>query len=213
VLREALQLKEREGDEVGEGIVRTFYAEALLACGQLEAAQAEARKALFSVCLGGMVEAEAEATRVLGEIFLKLRKIPEALAQFDHAAAMAQDVGHCSLWLESLTGKLQAALASGKIPPLAEAYRVLNEARKGLSTNYFTVAADYELFRAAQQLSSQVEGFQPEGDHLAAAYHELLREAGFQNDPDQRHRYLFHIPVHAAILEAARQAGLAGPSH
>ncbi len=212
LLREALQLRESEGDEVGMAIVGTSLAEVLLELGQIEAAQAEARRALFALCLSGIVEAEAEAERVLGRILIKQRRSGEALPHLEQAAEIARSVGDQGLLLEALTGKLQAAIALEETCAIGEGYRELLAVRQGLPPNYFTISADLALAQAAERLLQEDSSFQPASNHLAAAYSELMRETGYLADPTLRQHFLFQVPAHTVLLEAARQKGLSIPT-
>lgn len=213
LLREALRVREAQGDTVGEAIACTALAEVLVSLGQLDAARSEARRALFALSLAGLAEPQADAERVLGRALHRQRRSAEALHHLVQAAEIFREYRNDSLHLEALTFRLEAALALEDATEIERAYRDLLAARQHAPSSYFSIGADYWLAVASETLARGADpGSSPAEDHLRSAYSELLRETEYLEDPLMRQKFLFQVPLHAAILEAARKAGLAAPA-
>jgi tetratricopeptide (TPR) repeat protein len=210
VLRRALALREGRDDSRGEAIARAAVAEALLRLGQLEAAHAEARKAHFALALLPESEARAEAERVLGEIVLRQRRPAEAGAHFAEAERLFRAVGNDLALPEVLADRLEVALAIGRIEAVRQAWNALADERRRRPSLPFGAISDFQLFHAGDWLRKKGQEVEDPLPFLERAYAELMRETAFLA-PELRQRFLFQVPVHQAIVDAATHRGLGLP--
>ena len=210
VLRQALSLREGRDDARGEAIARSALAEGLLRLGQLEAAHAEARKAHFTLALLPESEARAEAERVLGEILLRQRRPAEAASHFAEAERIFRAVGTDLALPDVLADRLEAALAIGRVEAVRSAWSALADERRRRASAPSGVASDFQLFSAAEWLRKKGEEVEDPRPFLERAYAELMRETGFLA-PELRQRFLFQVPGHQALVDAATRHGLGLP--
>ena len=210
VLKRALQLRDGRDDSVGEAIARVALAEVHLELGQLELAHQEARKALFSLSIVPEVDARADAERVLGQVLLRQRRADEADARLVEAERIYRAAGNDFALLTVLALRLETAMAGGRVDAVAAAFDALAGERLRLPQIVSAALFDYPLSVGAGWLRDRRgDGADPR-PYLEQAYSELLRQTGFLS-PAMRQRFLFQIPAHAAILEAATQRGLSMP--
>ncbi len=210
VVKRALALREGRDDAVGEAIARVELAELQLELGQLDAAHQEARKALFALSLVAEHDALADAERVLGQVFVRSRRPAEAMPRFAEAERIYRNAGNELAVLNILACRLDAAIAAGEVAGVEAAFAALAEERRRHPQIFSGALHDYHLYVGARWL----EGHRGRGEdprpYLEEAYSELLRQTGYL-EPAMRQRFLFQIPGHAAILEAATRAGLPMP--
>ena len=211
VLRRALALREGRDDASGEAIARAAVAEALLRLGQLEAAHGEARKAHFALALLPESEARAEAERVLGEIVLRQRRPSEASGHFAEAERLFRAVGNDLALPEVLADRLETAIAIGRLDAVRAAWTALAEERRRRPDLPFGAISDFQLFFAADWLRKKGQEVDDPLPYLERAYAELMRETAFLV-PELRQRFLFQVPVHQAIVDAATHRGLGLPA-
>lgn len=210
VVKRALALREGRDDAVGEAIARVELAELQLELGQLDAAHQEARKALFALSLVAEHDALADAERVLGQVFVRSRRPTEAMPRFAEAERIYRNAGNELAVLNILACRLDAAIAASEVAGVEAAFAALAEERRRHPQIFSGALHDYHLYVGARWL----EGHRGRGEdprpYLEEAYSELLRQTGYL-EPAMRQRFLFQIPGHAAILEAATRAGLPMP--
>ncbi len=210
VLKRALSLREGRDDAVGEAIARVALAEVHLELGQLEVAHQEARKALFALSIVPEVDARADAERVLGQVLLRQRRPEEADARLAEAERIYRAAGNDFALLTVLALRLDTAIAAGEIATVESAFEALAAERRRLPQIVSAALFDYPLSVGARWLRERRGDGADPAPFLEQAYHELLRQTGFLA-PAMRQRFLFQIPAHAAILEAATQRGLSMP--
>lgn len=210
VLRRALQLREGRDDSRGEAIARVAVAETLMRLGQLEGAHGEARKAHFALALLPEGEARAEAERVLGEILLRHRRPGEASVHFAEAERLYRATGNDLALLEVLADRLEAAVAVGVVEPVRTAWKALAEQRRRPQVASGAIC-DFQLHQAAEWLRSKGETTEDPRPYLERAYGELMRETAFLA-PELRQRFLFQVPAHQTIVDAATRLGLGMPA-
>ncbi len=210
VLRRALALREGRDDAVGEAIARVALAEIHLELGQLEIAHQEARKALFALSIVPEVDARADAERVLGQVLLRQRRPEEADARLAEAERIYRAAGNDFALLTVLAHRLDAAISTAEVEAVAAAFDRLAGERRRLPQIVSAALFDYPLSQGARWLRERRGDGPDPAPFLEQAYHELLRQTGFLT-PEMRQRFLFQIPAHAAILEAATQRGLSMP--
>ena len=70
---------------------------------------------------------------------------------------------------------------------------------------------DFQLFRAGEWLRGKGLAKEDPLPHLERAYAELMRETSFLA-PEHRQRFLFQVPTHQAIVDAATRRGLGMPT-
>ncbi len=209
-LRRALQLREGRDDSRGEAIARIAVAETLLHLGQVEAAHTEARKAHFALALLPEGEARAESERVLGEILLRNRRGAEAAAHFAESERLYRAANNELALPEVLADRLEAAVALGRIESVDTAWRALDFERRRRPQAISAALCDFQLYHAAEWLRGKGHQVEDPLPHLERAYTELMRETGFLA-PELRQRFLFQVPVHQAIVDAATRRGLGLP--
>ena len=210
VLKRALQLRDGRDDSVGEAIARVALAEVHLELGQLELAHQEARKSLFALSLVPEVDARADAERVLGQVLLRQRRAEEADARLVEAERIYRAAGNDFALLTVLALRLETAIVAGGPDGVAAAFGALASERQRLPQIVSAALFDYPLSVGAGWLRDRLGGGPDPRPFLEQAYGELLRQTGFLA-PAMRQRFLFQIPAHAAILEAATQRGLPMP--
>ena len=211
VLRRALQLREGRDDTRGEAIARVAVAETLLRLGQLEGAHGEARKAHFALALLPEGEARADAERVLGEILLRQRRANEAAVHFAEAERLYRGAGNDLALLEVLADRLEAAVALGTVESVRGAWNALAEQRRRRPQVASGAICDYQLHLAAVWLRAKGETTEDPRPFLERAYGELMRETAFLA-PELRQRFLFQVPAHQTIVDAAGRLGLSMPA-
>lgn len=210
VLKRALQLRDGRDDSVGEAIARVALAEVHLELGQLEAAHQAARKALFALSLVPELDARADAERVLGQVLLRQRRAEEADARLVEAERIYRAAGNDFALLTVLALRLEAAIAVGQTAAVASAFDALASERRRLPQIVSAALFDYPLALGARWLREHGGGGPEPRPFLEQAYAELLRQTGFLA-PELRQRFLFQVPAHAGILEAATKLGLPMP--
>ena len=210
VLRRALQLREGRDDTRGEAIARVAVAETLLRLGQLEAAHGEARKAHFALALLPEGEARAEAERVLGEILLRQRRASEAAVHFAESERLYRGAGNDLALLEVLADRLEAAVTLGTVESVRSAWQALAEQRRRPQVASGAIC-DFQLHQAAEWLRARGETAEDPRPFLERAYGELMRETAFLA-PELRQRFLFQVPAHQTIVDAATRLGLSMPA-
>ena len=210
MLRRALQLREGRDDTRGEAIARVAVAETLLRLGQPEAAHGEARKAHFALALLPEGEARAEAERVLGEILLRQRRASEAAVHFAESERLYRGAGNDLALLEVLADRLEAAVTLGTVESVRSAWQALAEQRRRPQVASGAIC-DFQLHQAAEWLRARGETAEDPRPFLERAYGELMRETAFLA-PELRQRFLFQVPAHQTIVDAATRLGLSMPA-
>lgn len=208
--KQALSMREGRDDIVGEAIARIAVAESHLDLGQLETAHAEARKALFSLSLVAEVDARADAERVLGMVQLRQRRPEEADARFIEAERILRATHSDEALMTILALRLEAAITGGRAPAVERAMAAFERERTLRPEVPSATLFDLHLWKGADWLRKHGRPGSDPLPYLQRSYDELLRQTGFL-EPGLRQRFLFQIPEHAAILDAATRAGLSMP--
>jgi len=208
-LRRALALRQGLDDRAGEAIARLAVAENHLQLAQLADAEREARRAHFDLSLLPEGTALGDAELLLGRIHLACNRPAEARPHLAEAARIHRARGQAVALARDLAAQLAAAIAQGET---REVRRLALELEDQLATIGSRRASDepfdYHLYRAAVWLRAHGE---PEIDPepwLERAYATLLEQTSFLA-PADRHHFLFGLPLHREIVEAAAREGLA----
>ncbi len=202
-LRTALKLREERGDRTGEALARLSVAENFLLLGRPAMALEEARRAHFDLSLGSSKLALADAEQLLGRIALVQRNLADAkrhltIALDGHRRADGQEGAAFDLVyllevelqkgeeyeISRLVSELENALASS---PVIERREILES----------------RLYRGLERLGRQ-ERARP---FLEEAYGRLMAKTEHLPQ-DLRHRFLFQIPEHEQIVQAATDEGI-----
>jgi tetratricopeptide (TPR) repeat protein len=211
VLRRALALREGRDDTVGEAIARLAVAENLLDLEQPDQALIEARKAHFALSLVPPGDARADAEQLLGRIQLRLRRHDAAIANLEEAVRLHRELGKGSSLLSDLAYRIEAEIARNRPDALLTAYEQLAAERPLLDNAPLRELSDFHLYLGAQWLEERDGKRQEPLVHLKRSYEELMRQTAFLS-PAMRQRFLFQVPLHRAIVNAATQHGLSLPA-
>ena len=156
------------------------------------------------------LDARADAERVLGQVLLRQRRAEEADARLVEAERIYRAAGNDFALLTVLALRLEAAIAAGQTAGVASAFDALASERRRLPQIVSAALFDYPLALGARWLREHGGGGPEPRPFLEQAYAELLRQTGFLA-PELRQRFLFQVPAHAGILEAATKLGLPMP--
>ena len=211
VLRRALALREGRDDTVGEAIARLAVAENFLHLDQPDQALVEARKAHFALSLVPPGEPRADAELLLGRIQLRLRRNEAALANLDEAARLHRELGKGSSLLADLAYRVEVEIARGRADAILAAYETLAAERPLLDNAPLRELSDFHLYLAAQWLEEKNDRKLEPLVPLGRSYAELMRQTGFLA-PAARQRFLFQVPLHRSIVDAATRHGLSLPA-
>lgn len=211
VLRRALALREGRDDTVGEAIARLAVAENFLHLDQPDQALVEARKAHFALSLVPPGEARADAEQLLGRIQLRLRRNEAAVANLEEAARLHRELGKGSSLLADLAYRIEVEIARGRPEGVVAAYEKLAAERPLLDTAPLRELSDFHLYLAAQWLEERNARRDDARAPLKRSYDELMRQTGYLSPP-MRQRFLFQVPLHRGIVEAATRHGLSLPA-
>lgn len=209
-LRQALALREEGDDVVGQAIARLAVAENHLHLEHPAAALEEVRRAYFTLkMLPQTPAALGDAEHLLGRILL-LQRQPSAREHFAAAAEVHREHQARELLAFDLARWSEAAILAGDDDQVR---RLAGELASLLDDSYPLEQREnleLYLFRCLDRLEHAGEPPGRAVAHLRRAYRELLHRA----EPlsrELRHRFLFQIPEHEAILSAATRAGLSWP--
>jgi len=211
VLRRALALREGRDDAVGEAIARLAVAENLLQLDRPDQALVEARKAHFALSLVPPGEARADAEQLLGRIQLRLRHGDAALANLEEAARLHRELGKGSSLLADLAYRIAAEIAGGRGEDVLAAYEKLAKERPLLDNAPLRELSDLHLYLAAEWLEEHHGKKLEPLAHLERSYDELMRQTAFLA-PAMRQRFLFQVPLHRTIIDAATRRDLSLPA-
>lgn len=210
VLRRALALREKSDDAVGEAIARLAVAENLLLLDQLDHALAEARKAHFSLSLQPAGEALADGEQLLGRIQFRLRRNDAAIAHFMEAERLHVALGKPASRLADWSHRIPVEIARGQAEAVAAAYDHLLAGLAELPHVPLVEIHQFHLFLAAEWLEARGQKRGAPLAHLEQSYDELMRQTAYL-DRAVRQRFLFQLPAHRAIVEAATRRDLSLP--
>jgi len=211
VLRRALALREGRDDSVGEAIARLAVAENYLHLDQPDQALVEARKAHFALSLIPPGEPRADAEQLLGRIQLRLRRNDAALANLEEAVRIHRELGKGSSLLADLAYRIEVEIARGRTEAVLAAFEKLAVERPMLDNAPLRELSDFHLYLAARWLEERGGRNGDVLGPLKRSYEELMRQTGFLA-PAMRQRFLFQVPLHRAIVEAATRHGLSLPA-
>jgi tetratricopeptide (TPR) repeat protein len=205
-LRRALALREGRSDLVGEAVARLAVAANHLDLQQADKAAAEARLAHFHLSLATEGPLLGDAEQLLGRIDLYRRRPEAAAAHFAAALEIHQRHGDAAASLLDRGWQLEVQLVLEDPREVKRLTRELvgkvNEVPAGQRA-----AFAYRLACGLDWLRTRDPRTETSAPYLERAYNEILDTAG-RLAPDLRHRYLFEITEHAAILAAATSQNL-----
>ena len=211
ILRRALALREGRDDTVGEAIARLAVGENFLHLDQPDQALTEARKAHFALSLVPPGEARADAEQLLGRIQLRLRRNEAAIANLEEAARLHRELGKGSSLLADLAYRVEVEIARGRGDTVLAAHAALAAERPQFDNAPLKELSDFHLYLGSQWLEEKNGGKQEPLAPLKRSYEELMRQTGFLS-PAMRQRFLFQVPLHRAIVDAATRHGLSLPA-
>ncbi len=210
-LRRGLELRQGRGNQAGEAVARLDVANNHLDLGQVDEALKEARHAHFLLCLLPECTIRGDAERLLGRILMRLSQQEEPQERFQEALRVHLKHGNRlaaaidSSWLLELAiernDKADILSRSAELHALIE-----DQAHPSRAERIY-----FRLFRAFKWLQEHNTAAREPFDYLRMAYRELLRKTSFLG-PELRHRFLFHVPEHQDLLNAATEYRLSLPS-
>jgi tetratricopeptide (TPR) repeat protein len=209
-LKAVLEVRERTRETQGHAVAQVAMADTQLALGQLTASDRAAQEALFHLELHSPAAAVGDAERLLGRIRIaQKRSAPArqylAKALVNHEKAADEDGAALDRsWL------LRLALewpVREEIEPITEALAAFLESHPYPETGEVLDLRLFEGLEALRRLGVTSERVAQRRTFLERAYRTLMRKTGYLQ-PAQRHRFLFQIPDHDAIVRAATAEGL-----
>ncbi len=206
--REALELREGTDDQTGEAIARLEVAGNQLAIGHLDAAMGETRRAHFQLTLLESSRQVGDAERLLGQIQLRMRQVGAAARHFENAFECHRQRGHL---LESTFDRaflLEAAVAADDQDEIDRLCLELERVLTHIEYPALGEQLDLRLYRGLEWLERRQVREVDSQTPLKRAYEGLCRKTELL-DPSLRNRFLFQIPDHRAIIDAATSHGLA----
>jgi len=210
-LRRGLALRQGRDDALGEGVARLEVAENYLHLDQVELALREARRAHFDVGLLGDESVLADAEQLLGRISLRQQHVAAAAVHFAEAERLHRATGRDQAVLSDLSLSLRAALAGGEIGAVGRAFDALASERRRWPQVPASEPFELDLYRGARWLNDCYAREIDALPYLRRAYSELMRRTAFL-EPSLRQRFLFQVPEHQAIVDAAGAEGIEIPS-
>ncbi len=209
-LRQALEVRRGRDDVAGEAIARLEVAANQLALGNANQALEEARQGHFQLSLLPENTLLGDAEQLLGRILMRQQKDSEAQGHFREGMRI-----HLKY-----SDKPQAALDCSWLLELAlrhdEREAILthcSELEAFLDDLEYPTAGEtlyYRLYRAFDWLSRHDHKVREPLIYLRRAYQELMRKTGYLN-PEMRHTFLYQIPEHQEVVDAATQHNLSWP--
>ena len=194
-------------DVIAEAGARLDFAENHLVLGNVGQALEEARQAHFHLSLIAEIALLGDAEQLLGRLALRQRRMGDARTHLEEARRIhlrhRDELAAChdTAWLLELT------LAEGdREPMLANANRLEEMLRQIQSPRRKEVLL-LRLFKAFEWLRHRQMPVPEARDYLRQACDELLRKTAFL-EPDKRHAFLFQIPEHEELLDAATRHGV-----
>jgi tetratricopeptide (TPR) repeat protein len=200
-LRRALLLREGRPDRLGEAVVRLAIAANHLDLGQTEKAAEEARLAHFHLSLAPEGALLGDAEQLLGRIELFRQRFPSAALHFVAALEIHQRHGDISSALLDRGWQLELSLAREDSREVRRLVRELTGKIEEVPAGSRAALA-FRLSRGLDWLHARGLQLGDPAPLLERAYRAVLATAGTLA-PELRHRYLFEISDHAAILAAA----------
>jgi hypothetical protein len=169
---------------------------------QTDLASKEARRAYFDLNLLPEGGTRADAEQLLGRIALRQRHTAEAAVHLSEAERLHRAAGDGEAVLAGLGLGLGVALATGDAGDVLRAFDALAAERDQRAYVASDDLVQFELFRGARWLVTRNVKTREPLPFLHRAYHELLRKTAFL-EPSMRQRFLFQVPEHQAIVDAA----------
>lgn len=203
-IRRALELRERRGDRVGIAIARLAVAENYLHLGRPAAALEEARRCHFDLSFVSADEPLADVEQLLGRIALLQRDLPRAKRHLTIALDGHRRHERWEGAAFDLAYLLQAELTQGDEYEISRLVAELDNVLARSSAIGRREILEVRLYRGLKRLGRS-EKAQP---HLERAYRRLMEKTEHL-PPEQRHRFLFQVPEHEEIVQAATEQGLA----
>jgi len=200
-LRRALLLREGRPDQLGEAVVRLAIAANHLDLQQTEKAAEEARLAHFQLSLAPEGAALGDAEQLLGRIELIRRRYLPAAVHLAAAVEVHQRHGDTAASLLDRGWQIELALAQEDGREVRQLVRELTGKIEEVPVGSRAALA-FRLSRGLDWLYARGQKLGDPAPLLERAYRAVLDTAGTLA-PELRHRYLFEISDHAAILAAA----------
>jgi tetratricopeptide (TPR) repeat protein len=213
-LRQALALRERAGDRLGEAVARLEVAENLLALDQPKDALRAAREAHFRLSLAGAGAPMARAERLLGRVLLARRRLGAAHGHLAHALELDRERGDHPAVAFDHAWLLEEAMAAGRAEDVRRHADALAEhVAQALAREAYPDLGERLDLRVHRALTWLLDQGSPVAADpvlpLQRAYAALMRKVGHL-EPELRQRFLYQVAENRAIVEAATRAGLGG---
>ncbi len=200
-LRRSLLLREGRPDRLGEAVVRLALAANHLDLQQTEKAAEEARLAHFHLSLAPEGALRGDAEQLLGRIELFRQRYLPASVHFAAALEIHQRHGDTAAALLDRGWQLELSLAREDGREVRRLVRELTGKIEEVPAGSRAALA-FRLSRGLDWLRARGLQLGDPTPLLERAYSAVLTIAGTLA-PELRHRYLFEISDHAAILAAA----------
>ena len=204
-LRRALDLRMATGDQTGEALARLAVGENFLDLERGEDALDEARKAHFYLSLSDHPILGA-AEQLLGRVLLFRNRPADAMRHLEAAHEIHRRQGDLESVAFDLTWMLEAAEAIRDTELINSLGGALVHAAEAVPEAARREILDYHLHRALERQGNEEDSLY----HLRCAYR-MLMDRTENLTADLRHRYLFLIPAHREIIDAATRRGFTLP--
>ena len=122
-----------------------------------------------------------------------------------------RELGKGSSLLADLAYRIEVEIARGRTEAVLAAFEKLAVERPLLDHAPLRELSDFHLYLAARWLEERGGRKGDVQGPLKRSYAELMRQTGFLA-PAMRQRFLFQVPLHRAIVEAATRHGLSLPA-
>lgn len=209
-LRRALALRLGKTDPAGEAIARLMLSLNCLELAQWEEAIQEARQAHFQLSLVPETALLGDAEQMLGKIHLRRKRYDNAREHLTAAADLHARHKDPTGELIDRGYLLEVATAEGLEDEIRLLAGGIEEKLAQVTPTRALAALEHRLFKAREWLRARGDAASRPEEPLKRSLAALMKTAE-QLEPELRHRYLFQIPEHRAILEAAGTYQIALP--
>ncbi|MFP3941071.1 MAG: tetratricopeptide repeat protein [Thermoanaerobaculia bacterium] len=204
-LRQALAIRERLGDTVGQAIARLAVAENRLDLGRVADALEETRRAHFELSYHSASKPLADAEQVLGRVFLVRRDLRSARKHLKIALDAHRRLDEVEEAAFDLSWLLLVEVRDGDEYEVSRLVVELDGALAACPHAERREILEMRLYGGYEALGRSAEA----RGHLERAYRGLLEKTGHL-PPDLRHRFLYGIEEHAHLVRSAAAVGVAG---
>ena len=201
-LRQALEARQGRDDLVGEAIARLDLAAVQLELGRIDACLEETRRACFHLGLVPETALLGDAERLLGRILLRQRESDEARAHLETALRIHGEHGDAQARAEDHAWLLELAILERDRDAVHRHALELERLLEALSHPIGGERLDFRLYRAFRWLAENDQPVRDAEAFLRRSYKELMRKTAYL-EPARRQPFLYQIPEHQEILDAA----------